>query len=85
MMKREQLRALNIRTETGFDRKKFQALVTFYPRGLGTTRGFSSSMEFGMNVLRKVSGGAELQLDDGIFINDLVRLLLRRALEKKIE
>ncbi|KAH4613203.1 hypothetical protein HBI73_126390 [Parastagonospora nodorum] len=85
IIRREQLRALNDKTRPGIDQKKFQSLLTIYPQDLGTMQGFSASMNFALDLLRKLSASTEKLLSDDIFINDLVRPLLSRALKKKLE
>jgi hypothetical protein len=85
VIRREQLRAMDHKSEVKIDQRRFQGLVTLYPQGLDTISGFSPSMEFAMSVLQNLSCGTERQLDDEIFINDLVQPLLRRALKKQIE
>jgi len=85
VVRREQLQALNDKTKPDIDQNIFPGLLTNYPQDLGIVQGFSASMNFAMDLLRKLSASAEKLLSDEIFINDLVRPLLSRALKKKLE
>jgi hypothetical protein len=85
VLRREQIRALKGESDIKFNHERFEGLLTQYPKGTSTIPGFSSSMEFSLDVLRQLVDNDPLELEDDSFINDLLRPLLRRAIKKKAQ
>ncbi|OAL00861.1 hypothetical protein IQ06DRAFT_293041 [Phaeosphaeriaceae sp. SRC1lsM3a] len=86
VIRREQLQALSNKAGSTIDLKRFNGLVTQYPKAStgDNSSGFSPSMTFALKVLREVACNKDLSLEEDVFIDDLVRPLLRRAIRKGV-
>jgi hypothetical protein len=84
VIRQEQLRALERKPDATINRKRLQELITQYPKAGNRNPRFSPSMDFSLHILRKVAAEETSELDGDIFINDLVRPLLSRAVKKKV-
>jgi hypothetical protein len=84
IIRKQQLAALKNEAGAKIDSRRLEGLVNQYPTGHSTS-GFSPSMAFSLQVLRVLVDNQESVLEDNIFIDDLVRPLLRRALRKQVD
>jgi hypothetical protein len=84
IVRKEQLAALRGESGAKIDSRRLEGLVNQYPTGHSTS-GFSQSMNFSLQVLRVLVDNDKTVLDDAVFIDDLVRPLLRRALRKQAD
>lgn len=84
VMRREQLRALDINSSVKVDTEKLGGLVNHWPSTVGNEAGLSASMEFSLIVLRKLVESGSPNLDDDFFVNQLARPLIRRAIRKRL-
>jgi hypothetical protein len=84
LVRREQLTALQCEPGATINSARLEGLINQYPTG-HSALGFSPSMKFSLQVLQALVDNDAAVLDDSIFIDDLVRPLLRRALRKQVD
>jgi hypothetical protein len=84
VVRREQLRALERDSDVAINSNRFLRLATYSSSGSSTTPNFSPSMDFAMDVLKRLVKDPKYQLADDIAIQ-LIRSLLRRAINKKLD
>ncbi|KAF1915763.1 hypothetical protein BDU57DRAFT_556158 [Ampelomyces quisqualis] len=84
--RREQLRTLEPDSEASFTLDRLRGLIGQYPMTGTTPRRpvFTPPMDFALQVLRRIVIDGSSQLDEEVFINDLVRPLLNRCIKKKV-
>ncbi|KAG9186062.1 hypothetical protein G6011_02618 [Alternaria panax] len=80
-MQEQLLQSLNAEQSSSIDISMLQSLLHHYPPAKSTVTGFSGSMDFSLKVLESLSNSTRRVVEDGIFINQLVNPLLRRAIK----
>jgi hypothetical protein len=83
VMRREQLRALERNSGVDINSTKFLGLATYTSSGRRTAPEVPPSMDFAMDVLRRLVKDPKYQLEDYSAIQ-LIRSLLRRAIRKRL-
>ncbi|KAH8719502.1 hypothetical protein GQ44DRAFT_761974 [Phaeosphaeriaceae sp. PMI808] len=84
-MRREQLRALSAEPGLSIDKRSSEKPEKQFSRSIGTLPLSFLSMEYSIAALEKLTEVDSFILEDDVFINDLVRPLMHRAVKKKVE
>ncbi|KAL1794349.1 hypothetical protein ACET3X_007770 [Alternaria dauci] len=84
-MQKELLQSLTAEQSSTVDMSTFQDLLHHCPSAKSTAAGFSGSMDFSLKVLEVLSNSARRVVEDGIFIDQLVNPLLKRAIKNRAD
>jgi hypothetical protein len=84
-LRNELIRSLNAEHLSTVDISKFKGLLHHYPPVKSTAKGFSKSMDFSLEVLETLSHSERRVVEDRVFMVQLVKPLLRRAIKGHAE